>query len=67
MPIYEYRCEECDEPFEVFLRSFSQQTELICPKCGSQRVKKAISLFAVGGTSGSKTSVASCVPGSSST
>jgi putative FmdB family regulatory protein len=49
MPIYEYRCEECDEPFEVFVRSSSQQTKPTCPKCGSQRVKKAVSLFGVGG------------------
>ena len=49
MPIYEYRCEECDEPFEVFVRSSSQQTDFACPKCGSQRVKKAMSLFGVGG------------------
>jgi putative FmdB family regulatory protein len=53
MPIYEYRCEECDELFEIFVRSFSQQTRLTCPKCGSQRVKKAVSLFGVGGTDSS--------------
>jgi putative FmdB family regulatory protein len=40
MPIYEYRCQECDESFEVFVRSSSQQTDLTCPKCGSQKVKK---------------------------
>ena len=64
MPIYEYRCEECDEPFEVFVRSPSQQADPTCPKCGSQRVKKAISLFGVGGTGESNTSSISCGPSS---
>ncbi len=64
MPIYEYRCAECGEKFELFVRSMSQQTALTCPKCGGQRVQKALSLFGVGGTSGnSKTSPASCGPG----
>jgi putative FmdB family regulatory protein len=53
MPIYEYRCEECDEPFEVFVRSSSQQINPTCPKCGGQKVKKAVSLFGVGGAGGS--------------
>jgi putative FmdB family regulatory protein len=65
MPIYEYRCEECDEKFELFVRSIAKQTSSACPKCGSQRVRKDISLFGVGGTSGgSKMSAVSCTPGS---
>ena len=64
MPIYEYRCEECDEDFELFVRSLSQQANLTCPKCGSHRVKKVISLFGVGGATSSNTSGASCSPGS---
>jgi len=64
MPIYEYRCAECGEKFELFVRSVAQQTDLTCPKCGSQRVQKAISLFGVGGASGgSRMSAASCGPG----
>jgi putative FmdB family regulatory protein len=65
MPIYEYRCKECDEPFEVFVRSSSQQTDPTCPNCGSQKVKKAVSLFGVGGTVGGNTSAASCAPSGS--
>jgi hypothetical protein len=34
--------------FELFIRSLSQAAEPTCPKCGSPRVKKAISLFGVG-------------------
>ena len=63
MPIYEYRCEECDEPFEVFVRSSSQQTQLTCPKCGGQKVKKAVSLFGIGGASSSGGACGVCSTG----
>jgi putative FmdB family regulatory protein len=63
MPVYEYRCAECGEQFELFLRSASQTKAPTCPKCGSGKVKKAISLFGVGGASGSnRASAASCGP-----
>jgi putative FmdB family regulatory protein len=63
MPIYEYRCIECGEGFEMFLRSLAQRTAPVCPKCGSTEVQKALSLFGVGGVSGSdKANVASCGP-----
>jgi len=64
LPIYEYCCEECGEKFEVFVRSATQKTTLTCPSCGSEQVRKAISLFGVVGTGGSsRTSAASCGPG----
>ncbi|MBS1249033.1 MAG: hypothetical protein MAG431_00606 [Chloroflexi bacterium] len=50
MPIYEYQCQNCQEDFEIFVRSFSQEYTPICPKCESGDVKKCISLFA--GSSG---------------
>jgi putative FmdB family regulatory protein len=60
MPIYEYHCDECDENFELFVRTAGQRNEPECPKCGSTRVRKAISLFGVGGSSSSTGSAASC-------
>jgi len=63
MPIYEYRCGECGEEFEKFLRSMSAVQEICCPRCGSRRVKKAISLFGKGGsTAGAALSDSSCAP-----
>jgi putative FmdB family regulatory protein len=62
MPVYEYRCEACGEGFDLFVRSPSRQTDPVCPKCGSCRVKKAVSLFGVGGIGGSA-SAATCDPG----
>jgi len=63
MPIYEYRCDECGKKFELFVRSMTKQNSSACPECGSQQVRKDISLFGVGGTSGGKMSAASCGPG----
>jgi putative FmdB family regulatory protein len=65
MPIYEYRCDECGEKFELFVRSATRKVVPTCPKCGSQKARKNISLFGVGGTGGgSKISAASCAPAS---
>jgi len=64
MPIYEYRCEECDADFELFIRSLSQPADPTCPKCGSHKVKKAISLFGVSKASSSSTLGVSCDSGS---
>jgi len=64
MPVYEYCCDECGEKFELFVRSSSQKKTPTCPECGSERVRKAISLFGVGGTGGgARTSAASCGSG----
>ena len=64
MPLYEYSCHECGERFELFVRSSAhQKTALACPRCGSQKVRKAISLFGIGGAGeSSKVSAASCGP-----
>ncbi len=65
MPIYEYRCRACGARFETFVRSFSAQSGVRCPECGSEEVEKAISLFGVGGRSRSAGSTsASCSTGS---
>ena len=50
MPIYEYECEKCGEKFEL-RRSFSDSDrEIKCPKCGEQKAKRAISVFASSGS-----------------
>ena len=35
MPIYEYRCQECQQIFEQWQKDFSDQ-EKSCPVCGSR-------------------------------
>lgn len=63
MPIYEYRCEACGEKFEKWLRSMTATEDVCCPRCGSRRITKAVSLFGKGGaTSSAAASDASCAP-----
>lgn len=45
MPIYEYRCEKCDERFEDYLTA-STAPAPPCPKCGAGDVKRLYSTFA---------------------
>ncbi len=43
MPIYEYRCDQCRNLFEILATSTTVGGEISCPKCGSPKVKKTIS------------------------
>jgi len=44
MPIFEFICSECKQPFEDLI--FSNTTEgVLCPSCGSEQVKKKMSTF----------------------
>lgn len=63
MPIYEYHCRECEEAFEVFVRSASAPVSDVCPKCGSEHIEKDVSAFSAHGTgSESFGSSSSCAP-----
>lgn len=42
MPIYEYRCEKCNERFEEYL-SASDKPAPPCPKCKSRKTKRIMS------------------------
>ncbi|NLS45527.1 MAG: zinc ribbon domain-containing protein [Firmicutes bacterium] len=55
MPIFEFKCRECDNKFEELLQS-SDISRVTCPNCGSGEIKRLISTFAFGGESGFKTS-----------
>ncbi|MDP6495879.1 MAG: zinc ribbon domain-containing protein [Dehalococcoidia bacterium] len=35
MPIYEYRCESCQQKFAMLNRSFSEIKEPLCTRCGA--------------------------------
>jgi putative FmdB family regulatory protein len=41
MPIYEYRCQQCSNEFEVLVRS---DTAPRCPDCDSEELEKLLSL-----------------------
>jgi putative FmdB family regulatory protein len=46
MPLYEYVCRDCDTQSEVLVQG-SQQPE--CPKCGSGKLTKLLSVVAAPG------------------
>lgn len=48
MPRYEYTCTACKKTFEKTV-SASSKAEIECPSCGSKKVEKLLSRFAVSG------------------
>jgi len=44
MPIYEYRCSECDRSFEMFMRPNDDDAR--CPHCHGSKLKREMSTFA---------------------
>lgn len=51
MPIYEYRCEQCNAEFEQLVFSSSQADSVSCVQCGSSKVQRKVSSIASAGTS----------------
>jgi putative FmdB family regulatory protein len=49
MPMYEYRCQECGEKYEQLRRMSEADSNLVCPRCASQKVERLLSTFAAGG------------------
>lgn len=43
MPIYEFRCLECKEIFEVIVVSGNENEEIQCTKCGSTSFERVLS------------------------
>ena len=43
MPIYEYRCEDCQKQISVFIRSVSNPPSIGCRFCHGQRLTRLIS------------------------
>ena len=56
MPLYEYRCRDCDEKFERYVRAWGDATA--CPACKSGSVEKLLSTFAFAAADGSASSPA---------
>lgn len=54
MPIYEFRCLNCNECFEFLLMNQEEQVELRCPQCKSEEFERILSAscHAIGDGSG---------------
>ncbi len=61
MPIYEYKCSECNKEFERVMFS-SDQDAAPCPECGSSKTEKVMSVFS--SSAGMVKSSAGCGPSS---
>ncbi len=65
MPIFEYKCRDCDHVTEV-LESAGSRKRHTCEACGSRRMEKLISAFAVNrsdASSGGSSASGSCPTG----
>ncbi len=51
MPLYEYRCTECGEKFEVRQGMGEDGSKLNCPKCQAGKPEKLFSTFFSSGSS----------------
>lgn len=56
MPVYEYQCSDCGLVFEELVRSSDER--IACPRCGSEKTERRISLIA--STSDRSSSSGSC-------
>ncbi|MFH1862446.1 MAG: zinc ribbon domain-containing protein [bacterium] len=60
MPIFEYHCPDCQEDFEELRTLSDRDRELPCPRCGSLRPQRRVSLFASASSAASVST--SCTP-----
>lgn len=51
MPLYEYRCDACDNEYEELTRRGTRDDEVACPECGAHESHRVLSAFAVSGLS----------------
>ncbi len=51
MPIYEFKCNSCGKEFEALV--MSQDEEVRCPECGSEKVERLLSVFSSSGSQAS--------------
>ena len=54
MPIFEYKCNNCNEKFDFLHKSSVNIEKVHCPSCGSNENKKLLSSFSasISGSSG---------------
>jgi putative FmdB family regulatory protein len=45
MPIYEFKCQDCDRLTSIFVRTPSAEYETVCRHCGSHKISRVISGF----------------------
>ncbi len=61
MPLFEYRCKDCNTTFEMLVKS-NDENEILCPECKSSNNKKLFSAFSTANST-SDQSYNSCASG----
>ncbi len=46
MPLYEYQCNQCSRRFTLLVGMTADKPKRACPRCGSRKLSKLISLIA---------------------
>ena len=60
MPIYEFRCEKCNNVFERLCFHSDKESDITCPSCGGKDTEKLLSAFSSPGDNSSAGQ--SCAP-----
>ncbi len=63
MPIYEYRCLDCREEFELLVLSRSLADDVSCSACGGTHVERKVSAVGCCGSDSGSDRAGSMVPG----
>ena len=61
MPIYEYRCNQCEREFEKYVQG--AQARIECPACASERVTRRLSMVGVRSSGSSAPSMGTSMQG----
>lgn len=64
MPVFEYKCSECNSKFDVLHKSASEKIEVYCPRCNSSNNKKLFSTFSASVSGSSASHLGDCSTGS---
>ena len=46
MPLFEYRCEQCEKKFALLEGMTAEKAKRVCPRCGGKKLTKLISRIA---------------------
>lgn len=51
MPMYSYKCENCETKYDIFYKVRENTEEIICPNCNSRAYKKLMTAASISGVS----------------